>query len=332
MTGHRLLAADGVPCLLALLLVVAVFSALSPQFLSVENIRNILIQSTFVLMIAVGMTFVLTVGAIDLSVGSVLGFSAGMTILAVAHGLPTPAAVLVGLAVGLGFGLLNGFAVAWLGLNDFIVTLGTLGIGAGALQLLDSAQPLRATGSDVFTGLAHGDVLGLPGPVLISVAVVVVMSAVMRLTDFGRRLQATGMNRAAAGLAGINTRAIRLVVFILSGFFAGLAGVLMAAHLSSVSAGLGRGFELQAIAAAVVGGTSLGGGRGTVLGSGLAAVLLGVIANGLQLVGVDATWFQIVIGVSIVGAVAFHQWTVRSTDIAYTPQPATAPAVGSPQV
>jgi ribose transport system permease protein len=329
MSARRLLSADGVPSLVTLVVALLIFSLLSRQFLSLDNLRNILVQSTFVLLIAVGMTFVLAVGAIDLSVGTVLGLSAGATIFVISTGAPSIVAILAGLGVGVCFGLFNGFMVSWLRLNDFIVTLGTLGIAAGSLQLMDSVRPLRATGSDYFVGLAHGVWFGAPVPVLISIVVVALMSGVMRLTDFGRRLQATGMNRAAAGLAGIDTRRIRLSVFVLSGLFAGLAGVLMAAHLSSVSAGLGRGFELQAIAAAVVGGTSLKGGRGNVIGAALAAVLLAAIANGLQLTGVDATWFQIIVGASIVGAVAFHQWTVRSEARQPTQQTAAAPVIRS---
>jgi ribose transport system permease protein len=329
MNARRVLAADGVPSLFTLLVVFAIFSLTSSEFLSIENVRNILVQSTFVLFISVGMTFVLTVGAIDLSVGAVLGLSAGVTIFVISLGVPSAIAILAGVAVGVCFGLLNGFMVAWLRLNDFIVTLGTLGIAAGSLQLLDSFRPLRATGADYFTGLAHGVWWGVPVPVIIAVVVVGFMSAVMQLSDYGRRLQATGMNSAAANLAGVNVRSIRLSVFALSGFFSGLAGVIMAAHLSSVSAGLGRGFELQAIAAAVVGGTSLRGGRGNVIGAALAAVLLAAIANGLQLTGVDVTWFQIIVGASIVAAVAFHQWTVRSEARSPTKNVVVASVVGS---
>jgi ribose transport system permease protein len=329
MNARRILAADGVPSLVTLLVVLVIFSLSSAQFLSIENLRNILVQSTFVLFISVGMTFVLTVGAIDLSVGTALGLSAGATIFVISLGVPSVFAIAVGLAVGVCIGLLNGFMVAWLRLNDFIVTLGTLSIAAGALQLMDSFRPLRATGADYFTGLAHGVWWGVPVPVIIAVVVVGFMSAVMQLSDYGRRLQATGMNSAAANLAGVNVRSIRLSVFVLSGFFSGLAGVVMAAHLSSVSAGLGRGFELQAIAAAVVGGTSLKGGRGNVIGAALAAVLLAAIANGLQLTGVDVTWFQIIVGASIVAAVAFHQWTVRSEARAPTKHVAVASVVGS---
>ena len=326
---RRWLAADGIPCLLALLVAVVVFSALAPDFLSVQNVRNVLVQSTFVLLTAVGMTFVLTAGAIDLSVGSVLGLSAGVTILTLALGAPSGVAILAGLAVGVALGALNGVLVAWFGLNDFIVTLGTLGLAGGTLQLLDAARPLRASGGAFFSGLANGLVLGVPVPVIISVLVVAIMGGVLRQSSFGRRVRAVGMNRAAAGLAGIDTRAIRFLVFVLSGLFAALAGVLMASRLSSVSAGLGQGFELQAIAAAVVGGTSLSGGRGTVLGAALAAVLLGTISTGLQITGVDATWFKIVVGASIVGAVAFHQWSVGFVAIGVAAAPPAAPAAAS---
>ena len=308
-------AADGVAIGLALIVAVVVFSLLEPAFWSIDNILNIIVQSAFIMLLAVGMAFVLTAGGIDLSVGAVLGFSAGVTMFVLGEGYWFGIAILAGLATGLFFGVLNGFLVARLGLNDFIVTLGSLGVAAGALRLLDSIRPLRlervVEETEAFTFLAHGKVIGIPVPIIIAVGVVIGLEVLLKRSPFGRRVQAVGMRRDAAELAGINVARIRHTVFIMAGLLAAAAGILMAARLSSVPARLGLGFELQAIAAAVLGGTSLFGGRGTVVGAALAALLLATLNAGLQISGVDSTWYRVILGVGIVAAVAFHQWTVR---------------------
>ena len=308
-------AADGLAIGLALIVAVVVFSLLEPAFWSIDNILNIIVQSAFIMLLAVGMAFVLTAGGIDLSVGAVLGFSAGVTMFVLGEGYWFGIAILAGLATGLFFGVLNGFLVARLGLNDFIVTLGSLGVAAGALRLLDSIRPLRlervVEETEAFTFLAHGKVIGIPVPIIIAVGVVIGLEVLLKRSPFGRRVQAVGMQRDAAELAGINVARIRHTVFIMAGLLAAAAGILMAARLSSVPARLGLGFELQAIAAAVLGGTSLFGGRGTVVGAALAALLLATLNAGLQISGVDSTWYRVILGVGIVAAVAFHQWTVR---------------------
>ncbi len=308
-------AADGVAIGLALVIAVLAFSILEPAFWSIDNVLNVIVQSAFIMLLAVGMTFVLTAGGIDLSVGAVMGFSAGVSMYVMGEGYWFGIAILAGLGTGLFFGLLNGFLVARLGLNDFIVTLGSLGVAGGALRLLDSIRPLRlervVEETEAFTFLAHGKVIGIPVPIIIAVGVVIGLEILLRRSPFGRRVQAVGMQRDAAELAGVNVARIRHTVFIMAGLLAAVAGVLMAARLSSVPARLGLGFELQAIAAAVLGGTSLFGGRGTVVGTALAALLLATLNAGLQISGVDATWYRVILGVGIVAAVAFHQWTVR---------------------
>ena len=305
----RLLQIEGVSITLVLVFVTAVLGVLNPAFLSAENLSSIVVQSMFVLVIAVGMTFVLTAGAIDLSVGSVLGLSGGMTMLLLSLGLPTAIAVLAGLAVGLLCGLVNGLLVTVLRLSDFIVTLATMGVAAGLLQVMAYYRPLRGGETEAFTWLAYGTLFGLPFPIAFGIVLVAVMALVMHRTAFGRRVRAAGMSPEAGTFAGIDVDRVKLAVFMMSGLLASVAGVLLASRLASVQPALGRGYELQAIAAAVLGGTSLAGGRGSVVGAAVAALLLAAISAGLQIVGVDPTWYQVVVGFSILLAVAFHKWS-----------------------
>jgi ribose/xylose/arabinose/galactoside ABC-type transport system permease subunit len=299
---------------LALIGAVVLFSALNPAFLSAENLSAIGVQSVFLLIIAVGMTFVLTAGAIDLSVGSVLGLSGGVTMLVLSHGLGTVPAVVAGLAVGGIFGLINGLLVTTLRLSDFIVTLATMGVAAGLLQIMAYFRPLRGGETPAFTWLANGKLFGLPFPIVLALAIVAVMAVVLQWSAFGRRVRASGMSPAGAKFAGIDVPRIRLTVFVMSGLLAAVAGVLLASRLASVQPALGRGYELQAIAAAVLGGTSLAGGRGSVIGAAVAALLLAAISAGLQIIRVDPTWYQVVVGISILLAVAFHGWAERFVD------------------
>lgn len=314
----RILSVEGAPIGIALFVAIVVFSALNPAFLTATNLSNVVVQSAFILFIAVGMTFVLGSGAIDLSVGGVLGASGGVAMLVLITGVPFPVAVAAGLGTGLLFGLFNGLLVTRLGLSDFIVTLGTMGVAAGLLEIISFLQPLRApSGSELFTGMARGTLAGIPIPILIGVPLVVFMDVLMRRSEFGRRVRAVGMSAPAARFAGINVTRIRMAVFAISGLMAGVAGVLLAARLASVPPALGRGYELEAIAAAVLGGTSLAGGKGTALGSALAALLLATIKTGLQVVGVDPTWYQVVLGLSILLAVGFHTWADRFVEETY---------------
>lgn len=310
----RLFRIEGASITLALVLAVAIFGSLNPAFFSTDNLASVAIQSMFILIIAVGVTFVLTAGGIDLSVGSVMGLSGGVTMFLLILSVPTAIAVLGGLAVGMAFGLLNGILVTRLGLSDFIVTLGSMGVAGGLLQILAYLQPLRGGETQAFSWLSYGKVLGVPFPIVFGFVLVIGASLILRGSIFGRRVQAAGMSAPGATFAGIDVRNIRLAVFALSGLFAAVAGILLAARLASVPPQLGRGYELQAIAAAVLGGTSLAGGRGTVVGTAMAALLLGTINAGLQIAGVDPTWYQVFVGASILTAVAFHQWSERYLD------------------
>jgi ribose/xylose/arabinose/galactoside ABC-type transport system permease subunit len=323
----RTAAVEGAAVTVAFIVMVVVFAVSSPFFLTGQNLHNLFVESVFTVLLAAGMTYVIIVGGIDLSVGSVLGLSAGMTLMTASKGAPLLVAILVGVATGMVVGLVNGLLIAHLGVNAFIVTLATLSIGGGALNVLTTRVELTGVDSTAFTNLSQGSVLGIPAPVLMTLAVVLLLEFVLIATPFGRRIFAAGINDSAAHLAGVNLRRLRLQVYVLSGVVAGFAGVLLAAHLNSVQPDLGTGFELTAIAAAVIGGVSLSGGQGSVWRAVVGAFFLTTLSQGLQLLGVDPTWFTIVTGVSIVAAIAFSrgtQWFASSLRPA-APRP-SAPA------
>lgn len=307
----RVLAVEGSIVAVALLGLVLFFGLRSEFFFDGENIRNLLVQSTFILVVALGMTFVLISGGIDLSVGSVLGLSAGTTVLVLQHGAPMGIAFLCGLATGATVGLVNGLIVTRLGINDFIVTLGTLSIGAGLLQVLTEKEQLIGVDNGAFAYLANGSILSIPFPVILVALVVVFLELVLRRTAFGRSVFAIGINAKASHIAGIDVRNVRLVVYTLAGLLAGFSGVLLASRLNSVQPGLGGGYELSAIAAAVLGGTSILGGRGSIWRTVVGALLLGVLSNGLQLLSVDPVWTTIITGTILAVAVALDQAVQR---------------------
>jgi ribose transport system permease protein len=297
----RLLAVEGVTVGLALVGLIVYFSLKSEFFLDGENITNLFVQSMFILIVTLGMTFVLIAGGIDLSVGSVLGLTAGITLLVLQEGAPLPVALLAGLATGVVVGLLNGYLVSRFNVSDLIVTLGTLGIAAGLLEVLTAKTQLIGVDSSSFAYLANGEIANIPFPVILVVILVVVLEVVLRRTSFGRSVFAIG----------INVRRIRLGVYVLSGALAALAGILLASRLNSVQPGLGGQYELTAIAAAVLGGTSIAGGRGSIWRSVVGAMLLGVLSNGLQLLSVDPVWNTIIVGIAIIVAVAGDQAAQR---------------------
>lgn len=301
----------GATTTVVLVAVFVLFSVLSPDFLTSGNIQNILVQSVFVLLIAAGTTFVLLTGAIDLSIGSVAGLSAGVTIWVGTHGEGFVLAILAGLAVGVLVGLVNALIVLKFRISDFIVTLGTLSITEGALTLLVSAHSLQGFNSAAFIALANNNVFGIQAPIVIAAVLVIILQLILSRTLFGRLVFATGINAQASRLAGINVDRVRLAVFVMSGLMASVAGIILASHLSSVQTQLGQDLTLQAIAAAVVGGTSLAGGSGSVLRAVVGALFLGELNNGLQLLQVNSSWYTVFVGLSLVLAMALDEGTRR---------------------
>jgi ribose transport system permease protein len=272
-------------------------------FLSPNNLLNILRQSATITVIAVGMTYVISCAEIDLSVGSVAGLASVVTAMAVAN-WGVVAGVLAGLLVGVVVGSINGGLVAGLGIPSFLVTLGMLGIAFGLAQwITDSApQPILSYAYNLAFG--SGNLGPFPGLVVWMAIFVAVGAIVLSKTRFGRQVLATGGNRMAAEFTGINTKRIKFEVLLISGTVAAFAGMLYAGRLQSGRFQWGQGDELSAIAAVILGGTSLFGGAGSVIGTLFGALLIGLINNGLILAGLDASQQQVIRGAIIILAVA----------------------------
>ncbi|MEQ4519149.1 ABC transporter permease [Pseudarthrobacter sp. B907] len=272
-------------------------------FLSPNNLLNIFRQTATITVIAVGMTYVIACAEIDLSVGSVAGLSSVCTAMALAQWGIVPG-ILAGLAVGLVVGSINGALVSLLGIPSFLVTLGMLGIAVGVAQWITASAPQPIL-NDTFNMLfGSGNFGPVPGLIVWSAIFVAIGAVVLSRTKFGRQVLATGGNRTAADFTGINTRRIKFQVLLISGLVASVAGMLYAGRLQSGRFQWGSGDELSAIAAVILGGTSLFGGAGSVVGTLFGALLIGLINNGLILAGLDSSQQQVVRGAIIILAVA----------------------------
>jgi ribose transport system permease protein len=289
------------------LVVFVVFAAtLSDKgFLTPTNLLNVFRQTAIISVMAVAMTFVIGAGNIDLSVGALAGLSSVTTALALGSwGLPLPAAVLVGLVTGLIVGMANGFLVAFVGIPAFLVTLGTLGIVNGSAQWLSDTAPIPIQ-NDTFTFIfGSGDIGPIPSLLIWTAVIFIVGHIVLRRTTYGRRVLATGGNAVAARFSGVDTRLITFLVMTVMGVTAGLAGMLFAGRLHSGRFEFGAGAELSVIAAVILGGTSLFGGRATVIGTLLGSLMIGLINNGLTLASLATSQQFIVRGMIIILAVA----------------------------
>ncbi|GAB3464832.1 ABC transporter permease [Kineococcus endophyticus] len=297
--------------LIVMLLVIAFFSYRSLRFSSPENLQNILIAAAPFALIALGQTLVILTGGIDLSVGSVIAVAA-MTSAAVAKANPGQVwlTVLSAMAVGLLAGTVNGILVSRVDVPPFIATLGMLTAGSGIAYVIGGGAPINGLPAE-FGSIANTKVLGLQIPVIVMIVGIVVLGIVMRRTAYGMRVYAVGGNRVAAEIAGVNARRTLFSVYALSGLLAGLSGVMLASRVISGPPNLGQGYELDAIAAVVIGGASLMGGRGTVWGTALGLLLIQTLNNGLDLLLVPAYWQDVIKGVLIVAAVAVDVWSVK---------------------
>jgi len=297
--------------LIVMLLVIAFFSYRSLRFSSLDNLQTILVAAAPFALIALGQTLVILTGGIDLSVGSVIAV-AGMTGAAVAKSHPGQVwlTVLAAMAVGLLAGAINGFLVSRIDVPPFIATLGMLTAGSGVAFVIGHGAPINGLPAE-FGTIANTKVLGLQIPVLLMIIGIVGFGIAMRRTAYGMRIYAVGGNRTAAEIAGVNARRTLFSVYAVSGLLAGISGVMLASRVSSGPPTLGQGYELDAIAAVVIGGASLMGGRGTVWGTALGLLLIQTLNNGLDLLLVPAYWQDVIKGVLIVAAVAVDVWSVR---------------------
>ncbi|HEY5857437.1 MAG TPA: ABC transporter permease [Aldersonia sp.] len=296
---------------LVLLLVICYFSYKSARFATADNLQTILIAAAPFALVALGQTLVILTGGIDLSVGSVIAVSA-MTGASVAVGHPGQVWLAVAAAVGVGTvcGLINGLIVSRLGVAPFVATLGMLTAASGFAYVIGGGAPINGL-PEQYGNIANSQILGLQIPVIVMIAGFVILGVVMTRTSFGLRIYAVGGNRTAAEVAGVNTRRILTSVYVLSGALAGLSGVILSSRVISGPPNLGQGYELYAIAAVVIGGASLMGGRGTIWGTLLGLLLIQTLNNGLDLLIVPAYWQKVISGVLIVAAVAVDVWATR---------------------
>ena len=276
--------------------------AATPHFLTVSNLLNVLEQTSINAIVAVGMTYVIISGGIDLSVGSVLAVSGIVLALALEGGVPAPAAIVLALATGTACGLANGVLITFGRLPPFIATLGMMSVARGAALMLAEGRPISGF-SEGFRALATARVLVVPAPVLLTAVVYLVAHFVLVRTVFGRATYAIGGNEEAARLSGVHVRFHKTAVYGVAGLTSAVAAILLTARLNSAQPTAGTMYELDAIAATVIGGTSLLGGEGTLVGALIGALIMGVLRNGLNLLNVSSFFQQVVIGAVIIGAV-----------------------------
>jgi ribose transport system permease protein len=300
---------------LALLLLIVVFSLTTQHFLSFNNITNILTQVTINLILAIGMTFVILIGGIDLSVGSLLALCAVvggtvMNIPGLGVGEAVALATLASVGVGVACGFLNGFISAYWGLPSFIVTLGMLNIARGAALQVTDARAIYSF-PPAFNAFGSQTLMGIPLAFLVALAMVALGWFVLNRTVFGRLLYGIGNNEEAVRLAGHPVFWYKIAAFTIAGAAVGIGAIIYMARLNVASPIIGIGFELNAIAAVIIGGVSLTGGRGSILGTLLGAVIIGVLANGLVLLGLSDFMRQMITGFVIILAVIVDKYRER---------------------
>lgn len=286
---------------LMLLGVIAVAYAI-PEFLSRENLSAIMLSLSDQGIIAIGMTFLLVSGGFDMSVGSTMALSGAATAIWLHSGLPVPAAIALGLGVGLLIGLVNGYIIADVGINPFITTLGMMSLARGVLMVVTDGKNISGLPAS-FQQLGQGTLVGIQYPILISVALVLVGDFLLRRHRFCRQAYYVGANEKAALLSGIDVRRVKILGYALTGLLAALAGIIITARLGSASTTAGKGLELRVISAVIVGGASLKGGVGTVSGAFLGALLMSLIISSINLLGVELNWIDFVLGATLLLAV-----------------------------
>ena len=280
----------------------AMFSVLSPTFLTASNLLNVVLQVSIIAIVAFGMTYVLLLGEIDLSVGSIIALAGSIAGLLLVLGAPVALVLVAVLFAGLVLGAVNGAISALLGIPSFIVTVATMGIFRGIAYITSNGMPVSIE-DEAFLWLGNGRMLGIPVPIWILALLFIANHFVLSKTVFGRKAYLAGGNVEAAVYAGIRVHRLKIVIFMISGLMAAIGGIMLTARLYSAQPNAALGWELDAIAAAVLGGTSLAGGFGTVLGTLIGALIIGVINNGMNLLSVPYFYQLMVKGLVILVAV-----------------------------
>ena len=297
---------------IALIILMAVITIINSNFLTANNLLNLLLQVTSNALIAFGMTFVILTGGIDLSVGSILALSSALTAGLLGSGMPVTLAILISLILGCILGMMNGLLISYGKLAPFIVTLATMTIFRGATLVYTNGNPITKGLSDtfLFQFLGQGYIVGIPFPVIIMFIVFIVLYVLLHKTAFGKSVYAIGGNEKAAYISGVKLNKVKIIIYSISGIMASISGLIIASRLSSAQPTAGASYEMDAIAAVVLGGTSLSGGKGRILGTLIGALIIGVLNNGLNIIGVSAFWQQVVKGVVILIAVLIDRFKV----------------------
>lgn len=298
--------------LIALVGLMIVITIINPSFLTTNNLLNLLLQVTANGFIAFGMTFVILTGGIDLSVGSSLALSSALAAGLIGGGLPVPVAIVLAICLGGLFGMLNGLLIAYGKLAPFIVTLATMTIFRGATLVYTNGNPVTKGLSDsfLFQFLGQGYIVGIPFPVILMFLIFVILAILLHKTAFGKAVYALGGNEKAAYISGIKLNKVKIIIYTISGMMASLSGLIITSRLSSAQPTAGASYEMDAIAAVVLGGTSLSGGKGRIWGTLIGALIIGVLNNGLNIIGVSAFWQQVVKGIVILIAVLLDRFKV----------------------
>ncbi|NLY80015.1 MAG: ribose ABC transporter permease [Lysinibacillus sp.] len=290
--------------LIGLILLIIIVSVMNPSFLSITNIFNVLRQVSISAIIAFGMTFVILTGGIDLSVGSTLALTGAVAASLLAGGVDPFLSMGVALILGLILGAINGVIITKGKVAPFIATLATMTVYRGLTLVYTDGKPISGLGDHLsFQMFGKGYFFGIPIPVITTIIAFVILYFILHKTTYGRRVYAVGGNEEAAKLSGINADRIKIGVYAISGFMAALSALILTSRLNSAQPTAGQAYELDAIAAVVLGGTSLNGGKGWIFGTLVGALIIGVLNNGMNLIGVSSFWQQVVKGIVILLAV-----------------------------
>ena len=296
--------------LAVMILVIIIMSIASPYFFSWKNCRNILNQSAIYLVLSIGMTFIISAGQIDLSVGSIIGF-AGMSMgILYQSGVPAVAAILLGLVISAGIGAVNGCMVAYGKINSFIATLSMMTILRGIILIVTNSSSIFGFGP-VFVFVGSGKIGPVNMPIVISVIIAVIGAIILHKTKFGNYCLFIGANEVALNRFGVDVKKYKIALFTLCGFCAGVAGLIVTSRLNSAEPLAGQGYEMDAIAAAILGGTSMSGGKGSIVGTIIACFILNIMKNGLTLIAISSHYQQILTGVILIVSVLISESNQR---------------------
>ncbi|MBC8585430.1 ABC transporter permease [Youxingia wuxianensis] len=310
-TVKKLLSANGAGVVLAYAVLVIFLSIATPYFFTLDNILIVIRQAVWVAIMGIGMTFIIAMGGIDLSVGAILGICGVIVAALIKGGMNIYLALIIALVAGMCFGFINGLLITKLRLAEFIATLGTMSILRGIIMVYTQGIPVYGLRFPEFQFLAQGFIGFVPFPIIILLVLLGIFYILMYRTRLGRYTLSIGSNEDAAKLVGINIDRVKLTVYTLTGLLCAISGILLTSRSEAAVAEAGNGYELDVIAATVIGGTSMSGGKANLVGTIIGAILMATVRNGLNLLQVSPLWHQVVIGAFIIVAVSMDTLSAK---------------------